>query len=344
MKFLRKLRALFRKDTLEAEMAEEMRHHLEEQTRRNVRAGMALHDAVHAAHRQFGNVASLQEQAREGRAFLWLEQFRQDVHYAARSLRKSPGFTVVVMLTLALGIGANAGIFSLLHAVAWRPLPVRDPAGLVNLHQEISGDGTRYVNGGPYRISYPEYLNYRDRGAGVAELLAFADATLTQGGVASASVRSVLATGNYFAVLGATTEIGRLWTARECEVPGACAFVILSHDYWMRQFGGDREVVGRPLALNGQPFTILGVASRDFRGVDLEVPDLWVPLAMHGQLVTEPDRRLFTRDLSWLRVLGRLRPGVTLAQAGQAFSLIGTQSDADTTLTDFPQRKIRVEV
>ncbi|MBI3886642.1 MAG: ABC transporter permease [Opitutae bacterium] len=343
MKLLRKIHALFRKGQLEAEMAAEMRHHLELQEEANRRAGLAPAEARDAALRQFGNVASLQERGREARGWLWLEHFRQDLRYAARSLRKSPGFTAVVVLTLALGIGANAGIFSVLRAVAWRPLPVRDPAGLVNLHQGISGNGTRYVEGGVYRVSYPEYLNYRDRGAGAVDLLAFEDTTLTQGGVAAAGVRSVLATGNYFAVLGATAEVGRLWTAPECEVPGACAFVVLGYDYWRRQFGGDRDVVGHTLALNGQPFTILGVAAPDFRGVDLEVPDLWVPLAMRGQLLTGSDR-LRARDLSWLRVLGRLRPGVALAQAGQVLSLIGSQAETDTTLTDFPQRKIRVDV
>ncbi|MDI1250154.1 MAG: ABC transporter permease, partial [Lacunisphaera sp.] len=343
MKFLRQLRSLFRQGNLDAEMTEEMRFHLEQRAADYAAAGLPAGEAQLAARRKFGNLAGIQEQAREQRGFLWLEHFWQDLRYAARSLRQSPGFTAVVMLTLALGIGANAGIFSVLYALAWRPLPVRDPAGLFNLHQGFSGDSARNMEGGINRVSYPEFLNYRDRGAGVAELCASQDTALTLGGVAAGSVRGVLASGNYFTVLGATAELGRLWGPGEADVRGACPLAVLGHDFWLRQFGGDHDVVGRRLALNGQTFTIIGVAARDFRGVDVEVPDLWVPLAMRGQLMAGPDR-LAARDLSWLHAIGRLKPGVSLAQARQAFNLIGVQSDADAAITDQRQRRAHVEI
>ena len=266
-----------------------------------------------------------------------------DLRFAIRQLLKNPGFTTVAVLTLALGIGANAGIFSLLYAIVWRPLPVKEPDGLVNLHQGFSGKNARYIYHGLYRVSYPEYLNYRDRGATVADLIAFEESNLTVGGVEASKLNAVFATGNYFSMLGATTELGRTWSAAECAVPGACPFAVLSYDFWQRQFGGDRGVIGRTISLNRQPITILGVAARDFRGVDITVPDAWVPLLMREQLVPEPGQ-LTARDFSWLRVIGRLKPGVSAAQARQAFNLIAAQSDLDATITSHPERKANVQI
>src|SRR5437867_6721975 len=266
-----------------------------------------------------------------------------DLKFALRQLLKNPGFTAVAVLTLALGIGANAGIFSLLYAIVWRPLPVKDPGGLVNLHQGFSGKNSRYIYHGLYRVSYPEYLNYRDRGAAVADLVAFEESNLTVGGVEASKLNAVFATGNYFSMLGATTELGRTWSAAECAAPGACPFAVLSYDFWQRQFGGDRGVIGRTISLNRQPITILGVAARDFRGADITVPDAWVPLLMREQLVPEPGQ-LTARDFSWLRVIGRLKPGVSAAQAQQAFNLIAAQSDLDATITTHPERKANVQI
>jgi len=266
-----------------------------------------------------------------------------DLRFAIRQLLKNPGFTTVAVLTLALGIGANAGIFSLLYAIVWRPLPVKEPDGLVNLHQGFSGKNARYIYHGLYRVSYPEYLNYRDRGATVADLIAFEESNLTVGGVEASKLNAVFATGNYFSMLGATTELGRTWSAAECAVPGACPFAVLSYDFWQRQFGGDRGVIGRTISLNRQPITILGVAARDFRGADITVPDAWVPLLMREQLVPEPGQ-LTARDFSWLRVIGRLKPGVSAAQARQAFNLIAAQSDLDATITSHPERKANVQI
>src|SRR5919198_503578 len=155
--------------------------------------------------------------------------------------------------------------------------------------------------------------------------LALEETKLTLGGAEATKLNAVFATGNYFSMLGATTELGRTWGASECATPGACPFAVLSYDFWQRQYGGDRGVMGRTISLNRQPITILGVAARDFRGVDITVPDMWVPLLMREQLVPEPGQ-LTARDFSWLRVIGRLKPGVSVAQARQAFNLIAAQS------------------
>ena len=266
-----------------------------------------------------------------------------DLKFAVRQLLKNPGFTTVAVLTLALGIGANAGIFSLLYAIIWRPLPVKDPAGLINLHQGFAGKNSRYVYHGLYRVSYPEYLNYRDRGGASADFIGCEETTLTLGGAEASKLNAVFVTGNYFSVLGASTELGRTWSARECEKPGGCPFAVLSYGFWQRHYGGDRDVIGRTIVLNRQPITVLGVAAREFRGVDITVPDLWVPLLMREQLVPEPGQ-LAARDFSWLRTIGRLKPGVTLAQARQAFNLIAAQSDVDAEITSHPERKSNVQI
>jgi len=266
-----------------------------------------------------------------------------DLKFTFRQLLKNPGFTAVAVLTLALGIGANAGIFSLLYAIVWRPLPVKDPAELVNLHQGFAGKNSRYIYHGLYRVSYPEYLNYRDRGASVADLIASEETTLTLGGAEASRVNAVFATGNYFSVLGANTELGRTWSAPECQTPGACPFAVLSYLFWQRHYGSDRDVIGRTILLNRQPITIMGVAARDFRGADIIRTDVWVPVLMREQLVPEPGQ-LAARDFSWLRAIGRLKPGVSLAQARQAFNLIAAQSDLDATITSHPERKANVQV
>ncbi len=266
-----------------------------------------------------------------------------DLKFAFRQLLKNPGLTTVAVLTLALGIGANAGIFSLLYSIVWRPLPVQDPAGLVNLHQGFFGKNSRYVYHGLYRVSYPEYVNYRDRGAAAADLIAFEETGLTLGGAEATKLNAVFATGNYFYVLGATAELGRTWSASECASPGACPFAVLSYDSWQRQYGGDHGVIGRTIFLNRQPITILGVAARDFRGADITVPDVWVPLLMREQLVPEPGQ-LAARDFSWLRVIGRLKPGISAAQAQQAFNVIAAQSDLDATITSHAGRKAVVQI
>jgi predicted permease len=266
-----------------------------------------------------------------------------DLKFGLRQLLKTPGFTAVAVTTLALGIGVNAGIFSLLYAIIWRPLPVKDSTRLFNLHQGFAGKNSRYIQYGLYRVSYAEYLNYRDRGMSTADLVATEETTLTLGGAEASKLHTVFTTGNYFSMLGASAVLGRTWTSAECEKPGACPFAVLSYGFWQRHYGGDREVIGRTIILNRQPITVLGVSSRDFGGVDISVPDLWVPLLMREQLVAEPGQ-LAALDYSWLRVIGRLRPGVSLTQAREAFNRITAQSDLDAAITSQPERKSNVQI
>lgn len=207
MKPLRKLRNLFRRRKLDADMQAEMRHHLEEQTRRNVQAGMPLTEAACAAQREFGNVAGLQQQAREGRGWLWVEQLGQDLRYALRQLRRNPGFTTSVVFILALGLGANTAIFSVADTLLFRPLPVRDPAGLLAM-VFVSPEGQDTgIN-----ISQPYARAFQEETRSVSEFLAYASIYLplrAAGGEVEPGPAQ-LVTDNYFSSLGVQPTLGRV--------------------------------------------------------------------------------------------------------------------------------------
>jgi macrolide transport system ATP-binding/permease protein len=267
----------------------------------------------------------------------------QDLRYGARMLLRNPIFTGVATLTLALGIGVNATIFTLFYSVALRPLPVKDPASVVNVYQTFSGENSRRVSGNRYLLSYPEYMNYRDRTSVFSGLAAYAETSLTLAGGETESVSGLMVSDNYFSVLGAEAALGRLLVANECQAAGGCPRAVLSWGFWQRRFGGDPDLIGKTLTLSRQPFTIVGIAAREFRGADLEVPDVWVPLMMRDELAAGDDF-LPLRDCSWLYVVGRLKPGVQLKQAQAEMSLVAGQSDRNGALTEYPERKTNVIV
>ena len=338
------LKKLFQGSAIKREIDEELRFHIERRTAENTAAGMPPEEAAREARKRFGNVQSVREECREKRGSRFGEETLRDLRFAFRQLVKNSGFSAVAVLTLALGIGANTGLFTLLYALVWQPLPVKDPASVVNIHQIFAGPGSRQAQGGVNRLSFPEYLNYRDRTRSLAGLAAFEAANFTYGDANVSKVAGDFATGNYFSLLGATTEIGRVWAAAECENPGACPVVVLSHGFWQRDFGGDRSIVGRTISLNRQKLTVIGVAARDFRGTDLMVPDVWVPLMMRTQLVTDEPDRLTAKDYSWLRAVGRLKPGASLAEARRELAVLALQSDADPNITSCPGRKTQLLV
>ena len=277
----------------------------------------------------------------------------QDLHFGIRMLRKNPGFTAVAVLSLALGIGVNTSVFTLIYSLAWRPLPVNDPDAIVNISQAVSGNsyGRRSEGGGP--ISYPEYLNYRDRTRSFAGLAAYAEETLTLTGVESERINAQMVTGNYFSVLGGEAALGRLFVPNECQTPGACPQMVLSHAFWQRRFGSDPNVIGKSLILNRQTFTVVGVTARSWSGMgmigaahfDLPViaPDVWVPLMMRGQLAPERDL-LSNRDCSCHSVIGRLKNGVTLKQAQADMDVAAGQLDQNELATNNQARKTKVTV
>ncbi|HEU4794018.1 MAG TPA: ABC transporter permease [Pyrinomonadaceae bacterium] len=261
-----------------------------------------------------------------------------DLRYSLRALFKQRNFTVAALLTLALGIGINTSIFTLLYSVAFRPLPVKDADRVVNVYQILEGDFSRQVEGNVALLSYPEYLNYRDRVTGLSGLAAAADTKLYVGGSNMEKINGLMVSDNYFSLLGGGSALGRTFFDKECQSPLQCPVAVLSYSFWQRRFGSNPNVIGTSLTLNQQRFTVLGVAAQDFRGAEMTVPDVWIPLTMQPALM--PERKLLdVADCSWLNVVGRLQDGVPLSQAQAEMQLVAAQMDHN-----YPGRKTIVDV
>ena len=249
-----------------------------------------------------------------------METLRQDFGYALRTLRRNPGFAAVVILTLGLGIGANAAIFTVLDQVLLRALPVQKPEELVML----DGPGTfagRTMN--DHSFSYPMYRDLRDRNQVFSGLLArFATSvTLTCKGEAQRAESEVVS-GNYFDVLGVRPALGRLFTPDDDRVPGGHPVVVLSHGFWTRRFAADPAILNQPVTVNGLPMTVVGVAPRGFVGTDVtSAPDVFVPIMMKARATPTWDD-LDNRRSRWLQIVGRLAPGVAAADAKAALDVI----------------------
>jgi macrolide transport system ATP-binding/permease protein len=261
-----------------------------------------------------------------------------DLRYALRALLKHRNFTTAAVLTLALGIGINTSIFTLLYSVAFRPLQVKNPDRVVNVYQTLEGEFSRQVEGNVALLSYPEYINYRDRAAGVSGLAASADVRLYLGGNNVERINGLMVTDNYFSLLGGTSAIGRTFFDKECQTPLQCPVAVLSYGFWQRRFGSDQSVIGTSLILNRQRFTVLGVAAPNFHGAEMTVPDVWVPVTMQPALMPE-SKFLELPNCSWLSVVGRLRDGVQLTQLQAEMQLVAAQMDQD-----YPGRKSIVKV
>ena len=296
-----------RREHMLADLEEEIREHIEIETRDNIERGMPAGEARRAALRKFGNVTRVKEDTREVWSAVWLEQLWQDIRYALRMLRKSPGFTAVAVLTLALGIGANTAIFSVVYAVLLRPLPFADPGQLVrvfdsNPHDQVEFDGLSYVD---FEECREQNHAFTDMAANQAHEL-----TLTGAGEPSVLATNVV-TPEIFSVLGVKPLAGRTFLPEDGE-RGAAPVVILSENLWRSRFGADPNLVGRSINLDKRPFTVVGIMPAGFRSL-LFTPreDIWIPLAqdpLFGSWMSRPVGH-------WMRVIARLRPGVSIAQA-----------------------------
>ena len=242
-----------------------------------------------------------------------MESFIQDLRFGARMLMKQPGFTLIAVLTLALGIGANTAIFSLIDAVLLKQLPVKDPGQLVALANTTSAGETRA------NFSYPLFQDLRERNQVLSGILAYSGVALNLSGNGQTErVAGQLVSGNFFSVLGVQPLLGRVFSDGDDKSPGAHPVTILSHSYWRRRFAGNPSVVGETVRLNGYPFTVIGVAPPGFFGVEVgAAPELWVPMMMQPQ-VTEWAGRLQQRNNFWVKLMARLKPDVSAQQAQAA--------------------------
>ena len=246
-----------------------------------------------------------------------------DFRYALRTLRAAPGFTVIVVLTLALGIGANTAIFSLTDQVLLRMLPVKSPEQLVVLDGPGAFRGRTFNNG---TFSYPMYRDVRDQNTVFDGVLARFPTSLTLLSNGQAErVSGELVSGNYFDVLGVRAQIGRTFTADDDRTPGGHPVAVLSHAYWMRRFAGDASILNRNISLNGLPMTIVGVTPAGFSGIVVgESPDVMVPLMMKAQMTPTWDD-LQSRTSRWVTIMARLKPGVSATQAESAMNVLYRQ-------------------
>jgi predicted permease len=314
-----------------ADLEREIRDRIERETQHNIERGMLPEEARNAAVRKFGNLAPVQKETRKVWSLVWLEQLLQDIRYGLRMLRKSPGFTAVAVLTLALGIGANTAIFSLIDAVMLRSLPVENPSQLVllkwnarhapNIHgYQSAGDcptDWRFDAQNPSGCSFSEPMFRAIAQANVfSGTVAFANAgrlDLTGNGPASV-ISGQLVSGDFFHRMGLRAALGRLIDASD-DTPSASAVALLNYGFWQSAFGGSREVVGRTIELNGVPFTIVGVAEQRFTGLAPGSDfDVWLPLSDGGRIGTSGPFRWNDRQADvgywWLTIVGRLKPGV----------------------------------
>ena len=250
----------------------------------------------------------------------------QDLRYAVRVLAKSPGFTAVAVLTLAVGIGVNAAIFSLISDLFFRPLPVKDPGGLVQVVNKVPI--STFLIG----YEYPDYLDIRDRATALSGLIAYSTTWISLAASGSPPERTGVAvvTGNYFSFFGVDAAQGRLFSPGEGEKIDADPVVVLAHRYWQRRFGGDPSIVGKIVSVNGHPFTVIGVAPATFManhaGMEASV---FVPVTMLGRIMAGGAQMLQARAGVPLYVMGRLKPGVSVKQASAEMETIVAQIDKD---------------
>jgi predicted permease len=295
----------------ESDLQRELRNHLDLET--------AETGDRTAARRVFGNVALVQEETRATWGWAWLDRLVGDLRFAARVFRHSPAFTAVAVLSLALGIGANTAIFTLIDALIYKQLPVRDPGGLYFL-------GKQLVDGVDPAFYYGTYDRLRHQQPFFEELAAYSMVRLNVSvDNDSESTIGQLVSGNYYQVLAVAPVAGRLFTAADDRVPGGHPVAVISYGYWQRRFSGAPGTIGRKVLIDGTPFTIVGVTPPGFLGVEVgSAFDVSVPVMMQPQVMPDRENWLVrsSNTVDWLMVFGRLKPGVTVAQATSGIGTI----------------------
>jgi len=311
----RRFMFLLRRDRLSAELDEELRLHLELRAAANRRLGMTAEEARLAARRTFGNPVVLRETSRESWGWLPIDRLLQDLRYGTRQLRRHRSWTAAVIITLALGIGANTALLSALNAIIFRaPTGIRAD-GLVWLTLS-SEQWSR-----PRSLSYPAYLVSRDRRDLFSGVAAYHEVAIALGDGAPERARGAVVSANYFDVLGVRLIAGRSFHPDEDVVPGAKPVAVISHALWIRRYAGDPAIINRTIAINGHPFVVAGVAPPGFGGLEIDepLPSVWVPMAMIGQVLPDFDRTWLTEPAtSWVRTLARLAPDISIERAETA--------------------------
>jgi predicted permease len=317
--FASRVLAIFRGRNLEHGLDAELRAHLDSLTEENIRRGMNEKEARYAARREFGGIEQTKESYRDQRSLPFLEGLAQDLHYAGRMLGRSPGFTAVTIMTLALGIGANTGLFSLVNSVLLGNLPVRNPQELVVVKYADSRSQQTEED-----FSYPMYQAMRDKNMVFANVLTRSGVNFnaSYGGQSERAVGEMVS-GNYFETLGVRPFLGRLIDPEDDRTPGAHPVAVLSYGYWQRRFGSDPAIVGKNIVLNDNPIRIIGITPPGFYGTELaRNPDIRVPLMMATVFRPVPANRLQNPRHRWMTILARRKPEVTVAHAQATLDIL----------------------
>ncbi|MBZ5591140.1 MAG: ADOP family duplicated permease [Acidobacteriia bacterium] len=315
----RGLRFIFGHRKFDRELGDEMRQHLEMKVQKLVESGVAPEEARYRAQREFGNTLLLEENSREVWQWRPVEEIAQDLRYALRMLRRSPGFTAVAVLSLALGIGANTAVFSVMDTVLLKSMPVEDPDRLVLVGAECKGASWIFM--------YPTFRDVRDQQQVFSGISAISDSPrmmVTIPGapqLEAAYVPGTIVSGNYFSVLGVRPLMGRMFNEADDRLPGTGGVqdrvAVISYGLWQRQYGGDAAVSRKKISINHEMYTIIGVTPREFRGHRTGyAPDIWAPMNQ-----AKSPEELNQRNWAFFSgVMARLKPGVSVRQAEAAMT------------------------
>ena len=323
-----RLRALFARAAVEHELDAELHFHIEREAEKYERQGMSREAALRRARLEFGGVEQMKEASRDARGTARLDSIARDLRYAIRSLRSRPAFTLTVIATLALGIGANTAIFTLVDALLLRPLSVAHPEQLVMVSDPAQVNNNNVGSPITDYVSFPLYRDVREGNRVFTDLYANGgtgpiDVQIGSGTAATAEQpRARFVTGNFFSVLGVPAYAGRTFTAAEDQTPGQDPVAVLTYDYWQRRFSGSFSAIGTVMRVNDVAVTIIGVTPPGFRGDIVGQPlDFWLPMMM-DPLIQPHMNLLNDRAWSWLMVMGRLKPGITIDQARREVSVL----------------------
>jgi predicted permease len=316
------LKALFAKDRLNQELDEELQTFLDESVSEKMRAGMPSSEALHAARIEMGSRESVKQNVRSAGWESMIESIWQDLRFSVRLLVKSPGFSAVAVVSLALGIGANTAIFTLINGLMLKSLPVSEPQDLVSFGTQVGGGQVDGITPGPLDLfPYSFYQRIKSPNSLFSGVCAYSSfrpvVTFRVSGTGQTAVQGIshLVSGNFFHVLGATPLLGRVLVPSDADAPGREAVAVVSYRFWQQNLSGSPGAIGHALTINGTQFTVIGVMPANFYGVSQtdQAPDFWVPLTMQQQIMLQPSQ-LAPRSLYWLHFMGRRQPSVRFAQ------------------------------
>ncbi|WP_109487292.1 ABC transporter permease [Occallatibacter savannae] len=325
MSVLRRFTNLFRRSAMDRDIADELQSHIDLRIESNLAKGMSPADARREALLRFGNRTATKEHVTASDTTLSLAGLTRDIRYASRQLRRSPGFALTAIVTLALGIGANVIVFGVLNAMILHPLNIPNPDRLMEIANEQPGDDNQ---------SYPDFLDYKARNSTFSDMAAYRMGLtgLSTAGSAQITWNFEVST-NYFDMLGVQPQIGRFFHPNDEHGPNSAPYIVLSDSLWHNRFNADPRVIGTTVDLNKHPFTILGVAPKDFHGTELFFwPEFWMPMVNEEQV--EGYSFITRRSSHGIFVIGSLKPGVNARQAQDNLNAIAHQMKRENPTDD----------